>query len=127
MSSVVLDASALLALSNGEPGADQVAAVLDQAVISAVNLSEVAAKLIEKGVPAEAMRESLDALGLTVVPFDAELAYQAGLLRALTRERGLSLGDRAGLALARSLSVPILTADQSWRGLTVGPEIRHIR
>ncbi len=78
-------------------------------------------------MPARSIREAIDTLNLVIVPFDAELAYLTGLLRTATRAAGLSLGDRACLALAQRLSAPVLTADQAWKGLDVGVEIRHIR
>ena len=127
MAEVVLDASALLALLNAEPGAEHVAEVLPQAAISAVNLSEVVAKLADAGMPDQAIRDALQGLPLDVVPFDTEQAYQAGLLRPATRSVGLSLGDRGCLNLARSLGLPALTADRTWEQLSVGAKVRVIR
>ena len=127
MSRAVLDASALLALLNGEPGADVVAAHLLDGAIGAVNLSEVVARLVEAGMPEEAVRSTVGGLGLSVHEFDAEQAHRAGLLRLETRSLGLSLGDRACLALGARLEVPVLTADRSWSGLKVGVKVRVIR
>ncbi len=95
MSSWVLDASALLALLNCEPGSERVAAALPDAAISSVNLSEVVVKLVDEGGNQSEIRSYLDALGLVIFEFDTELAYQTGFLRPLTRTVGLSLGDRA--------------------------------
>src|SRR5579863_1114878 len=115
MQSYVLDASALLALLNQEPGCERVAScIANGAVISTVNLCEVAAKLSDAGVPEEIIREALSVLGISIVDFDALLAYDAGLLRPLTRQVGLSLGDRACLALARHLELPAVTTDKVW-------------
>ncbi len=127
MAEVVLDASALLALLNGEPGADLVAAALPRAAISALNLSEVVAKLAEAGMPETAIREALQGLQLDVVPFDVEQAYEAGLLRAATKGVGLSLGDRGCLGLALRLGLPALTADRRWEELSIGALVRVIR
>ena len=127
MSEAVLDASAPLALLQGEPGAERVAAALPRAAISGVNLSEVVAKLTDGGLPAEAIRASLAGLDLDVRPFDEVLAYDAGELRPATRARGLSLADRACLALARRLDAKALTADRAWLGLEVGVVIEAIR
>jgi ribonuclease VapC len=124
---VVLDASAVLALLQGEAGAGRVAAALEAAAISAVNLSEVAAKLAEAGVPEGAARDALDALGMEVVVFEAELAWAAGRLRTLTRAAGLSLGDRACLALGSARSARVLTADRAWIGLVPGVRVEVIR
>jgi ribonuclease VapC len=128
VSSVVLDASALLALLNREPGAGVVATALaDGASICAVNLSEVVAKLAEIGAPEEAIRQALDSLGLEILDFGADLAYQAGMMRPATRQIGLSLGDRCCLALGKHLGLPVLTADRAWLDLAVGVEVRAIR
>jgi ribonuclease VapC len=128
VSSSVLDASALLALANGEPGANRVAtAVSDGAAISAVNLSEVAARLADRGLPGPTIQGNLDALSLEVVAFDRHLAYQAGLLRPLTRAIGLSLGDRACLALGQRFGLPVLTTDRAWATLSLGVQIEVIR
>lgn len=123
---VVVDASAVLAYLNREQGKEMAAAYLEGAVISAVNLAEVIAKLTEAFTPDE-IREGLNALDMTVMPFDAEQANATGLLRPTTKLLGLSLGDRACLALAQRLDVPALTADGAWKGVDVGVEIRHIR
>jgi ribonuclease VapC len=127
MPEVVVDASALLALLNAEPGTDVVAEALPGGVISAVNLSEVVAKLCEAGMPEKAIHQALQPLGLEIVPFDEEQAYQAGLLRTATQNIGVSLGDRACLSLAKMLGVSALTADRAWAGLSVGATIKVIR
>jgi ribonuclease VapC len=124
---VVLDASAILALLNSEPGSRVVEESLSEAAVSAVNLSEVISKLSERGMPEAAIRIALEGLGLDVHPFDAVTAYSAGRLRPATRGLGLSMGDRACLALGMSLSAPVLTADSSWKKLKVGVRIRLIR
>jgi ribonuclease VapC len=127
VSEIVLDASALIAVLREEPGAATVEAVLDAAAVSTVSLSEVQAKLVERGTPAELAWSWLLDLDLAVIDFDAAQARMAGDLRYLTRARGLSLGDRACLALARALGVPAMTADRAWAGLKVGIEIRSVR
>ena len=127
VSSVVLDASAILALLNDEEGAEAVARSLPEASVSAVNLSEVAGKLFDLGMPERDVREAIDALGLEIHPFDREMAFEAGLLRRATSRQGLSLGDRACLALGKMLGRPVLTADRSWRAVRAGVRIRVIR
>ena len=124
----VVDTSAVLALLWEEPGADTIAAVLDRASISAVNWSELVAVMAERGLPDEAIRNSLSALPVAaVVPFDGDQADLAGRLRRTTRHAGLSLGDRACLALGLALGLPILTADRAWRDLNIGADVRLIR
>lgn len=127
MSSVVLDASALLALLAREPGWEVVAATIPGAVISAVNLSEVVAKLADRTVPGDAIRAAIEGLGIEVAPFESELAYAAGLLRPLTRGHGLAFGDRACLALARQRDSVAVTADRLWLRLDLGVEVRCLR
>ena len=127
MPEAVIDASALLALLNAEPGADTVAQALPGAVISAVNLSEVVAKLSQAGLPENAVRQALQPLGLSVEPFEEEQAYQAGLLHTATRRLGLSLGDRACLGLAQQLGVPGLTADKTWAEISSVASVTVIR
>lgn len=128
MSNSVLDASALLALLNGEPGSEIVAGALaGGAAMSAVNLSEVVAKLAELGMTSDLIHQVIDQLGIEVVAFDTDLGYQAGMLRPLTRTAGLSLGDRACLAVAHWLRLPALTADRSWMANNVQVDIRLLR
>jgi len=124
---IVIDASALLALLNSEPGADKVARAIPGAAISALNLSEVVGKLCSAGLPEKSIRQALLGLGLEVVPFDEEQAYEAGMLRTATDGAGLSLGDRGCLGLARKLGLPALTADRSWLKLLAGITVRVIR
>jgi PIN domain nuclease of toxin-antitoxin system len=124
---VVLDASALLALVNAEPGAEIVAAALADATIGTVNLAEVVSKLIELGIrEQDAWAEASD-LVPSVVDFDADLARRTARLRLPTRALGLSLGDRACLALAERLRLPALTADRAWQNLSIPVEIRLVR
>jgi PIN domain nuclease of toxin-antitoxin system len=127
LSEVVLDASAVLALLNAEPGGEKVEETIPGAAISTVNLSEVVAKLAEAGMPEDAVRKVLGDIGLDIHPFDAELAYRTGALRPQTRNLGLSLGDRACVALGIRLGLPVLTTDRNWRSLDVGIEVRAIR
>ncbi len=127
MSDVILDASALLTIFLAEPGADQALRALPTAVISAVNLVEVAAKLQERGMPDDRVRAAIEALELNIVALDSSLAIEAGLLRAHTRSAGLSLGDRACLALARSRGGVALTADRAWEKLDIGVSVELVR
>jgi PIN domain nuclease of toxin-antitoxin system len=123
----ILDASAVLALLNNESGADAVRDTLPNAAISAVNLAEVISRLIAVGMPEDKTKEILSALGLEVAPFTEEEAFQRGLLYPKTKPMGLSLGDRACLALAKVRGVRALTADRSWQALDIGVQIELIR
>jgi ribonuclease VapC len=128
MISCVLDASALLAFLKQEGGVEEVAtAITNGAVISAVNFSEVVSKLSDGGMPEAAIHDALDPISLSIIDFDVNLAYQVGSLRLLTRRAGLSLGDRACLALAQRLGVPAFTTDRAWKDLSLGIEVQVIR
>jgi PIN domain nuclease of toxin-antitoxin system len=104
-----------------------VARTLPGAAIGAVNLAEVVGKLAERGMPAREIRSALEGLALEVHPFDQELAYVTGQLRGRTRARGLSLGDRACLALGLRLALPVFTADRTWAGVGLDLRIQVVR
>ena len=123
----VLDASALLAYLQREPGADSVKAVLGGALMSTVNWTEVVQKAADSEGDATELRTALESLGLVLEPFSAFQADIAGSLREPTRDFGLSLGDRACLALAIEKGEKVLTADRVWRRLSLGVGIEVIR
>ncbi len=125
--SVVFDASAILTIAFAEDGADVAVRDLEGAIVSSVNASEVVAKLIDRGATAEEARTAFLKFNLHVRPFDQQLAITAGQMRAQTRAGGLSLGDRACLALASREGARVVTADRSWRDVNLGVEITVIR
>ena len=127
MAEWVLDASAALAVLRGEPGAEQVEPRLTQAVMSAANYAEVISKLVDYGAASDLAVRAAAELGLFVTPLDEPTAIRAGALRRTTRAHGLSLGDRACLALAERLALPVLTADRAWADLDLGVEVVLIR
>ncbi len=130
MSPIVLDASAALAILFGEAGADAFdrdSQLMDRAVMSAVNVAEVMAKLVAKGVPAERAWSMATQPIREIVDFNGAHARLAGSLIAETRSRGLSLADRACLALGISLKAAVYTADRQWKGLRFGVPIHLIR
>ena len=129
MSETVLDASAVLAYLLGEPGEGEVGEVLEHGygVISAINLSEVAAKLADGGMSDAEIDAVVAALDMRVVPFDTGQALACARLRGSTRPLGLSLGDRACLALAEQLSLSVITTDRAWSALSVAVPIRVLR
>ncbi len=111
---MVLDASAVLALLLGEPGADRVTeAILDGAEMTTANFAEVATKYVLRGAVAEA-RALQTRLPVALVAVDQDLALRAALMAEATRPAGLSLGDRLCLALAQRSVSPALTAGRSW-------------
>ena len=110
----ILDASAVVALLYDEPGAKKVLDLLEGGAISAVNVSEVLARMVRDGEEIAEARKAIEVLRLDVVPFNEEYAYEAGGLIAITKDYGLSLGDRACLATARKLKLPVFTSDRQW-------------
>ena len=128
MSRIVLDASALLAVLNREPGAEKLTPqLLSAATSSTVNLAEVQSKLVSRGIgPDEAWEAALSPIREAAV-FTGEQAKIAGSLIAQTSSFGLSLGDRACLALGIALKAPVYTADRSWKNLKLGVRIHLVR
>ncbi len=133
MAAAVLDASALLAYLRDEPGADVVAdAIAGGAAISTVNLAEVLGRAAEHGDEPARLASQMRERGLldgaiSVESFSDEDAIEVARLRPETRARGLSLGDRACIALARRLGLPALTADTAWSRLDLDVALRQIR
>ena len=127
VSKFVLDSSALLALFFKEPGGQAVFEYLPGALLSAINLSEMVSKTIETGMPLEEARHVFTAFPCEIVPFDDEQAYLAASLRRATRSAGLSLGDRACLALGLQSGATVVTADRTWEKCDVGVKVIQIR
>lgn len=124
---IALDASALLALLFAEPGHEQVAAVIDDCCLSSVNLAEVASRFARDGHdPVAAVSQIADS-GIEIVPFLADDAAMTAMLDPPTRRTGLSLGDRACLALALARGIPAMTADRAWALLDLDIEVQLIR
>ena len=127
MAEWVLDASAVLAGLRNETGGDRVLPVMGMSLLGAVNLAEIATRLLDLGISAADIDGLPERLRCEVVPFDEDLALSVGRLRVQTRHFGLSLGDRACLALAQREGLPVLTGDQAWAALDVGVEVVLIR
>ena len=127
MSAVVFDSSVLIAILRQEPGSEVGEQSLNDALISTVNLAEVATYLARNSVPPETIDRALTAFPIEVVPFNREQGLIAGCLYPASKSLGLSLGDRACLALAKSKSLPVLTADKAWLELEINVDIKSIR
>ena len=129
MSDIVLDASAILAFLQQEPGAARVESALleERCHLLTINLAEVLSRLSDWQVPVAEAEARITATDVELVPFDRELARLTADLRQHTRHLGLSLGDRACLALTRATSARALTADRSWVTLDLGVAIECIR
>lgn len=129
MNKFVLDTSAVLAYLFEEAGADKVSPILEtgSGLISSVNYAELVSKLIDQGMPPAIIRETMFSLELTLVDHDETQAFITGELRAVSKAFGLSLGDRACLALGIVKQLPVLTADRVWLNVPVQTEVRVIR
>ena len=124
---LVLDASSLLAFLHKEPGAEQVWSALSGALVGAVNWSEVVQKSLQRQADVTGMRQEFTEAGVVFVPFTVEQAEIAAHLWGTTRAFGLSLGDRACLALAVERQLTVLTADRAWSKLSLEVDIQFIR
>lgn len=127
MVEAVLDASALIALLRKEPGAEKVAAVLTRSCISSVNLAETYGKMVEYGKRLEDVAYHVERLCIPVVPFHGEHAQLAASFWKQTRSVGMSLGDRACLALALQSGLPAYTTEEDWLKCDVGVQVVKIR
>lgn len=129
MALTVLDASVIIAAVLGEPGGDDVFDMVDSALVSAVNVAEVYTYASVNGLPTDAFDAFFAETGIEIAPFDHDLAVSTGRLVAITRKIGLSLGDRACLALAKARGATVLTADRPWEKVAgdVGVSIALLR
>jgi PIN domain nuclease of toxin-antitoxin system len=124
---IALDASALLAFLFREPGHERVGAILDTACLSTINLAEVIGRFVRDGHDADPVLRRLTATAIEIVPFTAADAALAASLIPATQALGLSLGDRACLALALARDIPAITADRVWIQLQIGVMVQLIR
>ncbi len=126
-STVVLDASAVLAFLQKEGGANVVTAAINDSVISTVNWSEVIKKLLTRNVDVSSIAEKMRSLGLRILPFELVESEMAGAIYMITQESGLSLADRACLAVATKLDAPAYTTDREWLNVDLDLDIKLIR
>jgi ribonuclease VapC len=124
---IVLDSSALLAMLFFEPGHERVAELVPQSCMATVNLAEVLGRLARDGRTLDQMLDRLDQMGIAWIDFDRQLAIGAAALLLPTMPFGLSLGDRACLALARLRGLPAVTADRAWAKLDIGIRVEVVR
>ena len=124
MSAIVFDSSVVIAILKQSRGFKSAEKTLSDALISTINLAEVATYLARNSVPSDTIQEVLASFPIQVIPFEETLAIQTGCLYPSCKHLGLSLGDRACLALAISRKLPVLTADQVWSKLDLGIPIQ---
>jgi ribonuclease VapC len=127
MASGVLDASAVLAHIQKERGSEGIVEVAPDAIMSAVNLAEVYSKLMDRGLSQSDADSIIYRYGFEIAPFDEGLAQRSGALRLQTKRLGLSLADRACLALAQREALPVYTTDRAWTKLNIGIDVRVVR
>lgn len=121
MSTFILDASAILALLFSEPGKERVEEILEDSYVGRINVTEVLTKLIERGASLNEARDNFNDLRISVIEFDSLQSEKIAELRPHTKQNGLSLGDRACLALAIQENATAVTADRNWTSLNVCP------
>jgi ribonuclease VapC len=121
-----LDSSALLAVSKGERGAEFVIELINSkdCVISSVNMAEVATRLLDLGLPAHELQRAVTQFGVDVIDFNPEQSLACAALRPMTKSAGLSLGDRACLALAKLMEGVAVTADQAWQDVRMSADVK---
>ncbi len=120
-------------------------AVAEQgALVSAPNFAEALSKLIDRRpaladeLPAPGPKMTAETVAtlpgmpmaggaISVEPFTVHDALLCAKFRQATKGSGLSLADRACLALARRIGAPALTADSAWTKLRVGVTVTLIR
>lgn len=123
----VVDSSVVLAYILNEPGGQELLVPRRCHHLSIVNLAEVYTKIAERGGDIDDARRVIETLGIRIRAFREVHAEGVGALRPLTSHRGLSFGDRACLALARIVDLPVLTADRKWADLDLGLDVRQVR
>ena len=129
MTPYILDTSALLAHLWKEPGEARVTQLLstERCLLGATNLAELVSKVIERGLPASEVPVLISSLNVEIIPLTHDQAALTGILRQSTRHLGLSLGDRACLALAKIQDGVAITADRPWQTLDLSVAIECIR
>lgn len=123
----VIDASALLAMLWNEDGAKIVEDNIENSILSSVNLAEIYSKMSDRNIDINQAKQLLESLGFGIFNFDSNQALLCAKLRINTKEFGLSLGDRACMALAIQENLPIITADRIWLKVDIGLKIISIR
>lgn len=124
---VVHDASSLLAVAFREPGGEVARAALRGSLVSSINWSEVIQKVQARGKDTKQLAQLYIGLGVTIVPFGLETAERTASLYSETRAYGLSLGDRACLALGLETSREVYTADTRWTEISLEIKVTAIR
>jgi len=123
----VLDSSAVLAVIFNEPGGEKIVDLLQGGLLSTVSLAEIHTRLLLDGRPADFAWNRILSMGFEVCFFDDEQARLAAEMIGKTRPFGLSLGDRACLALAIQRKAKVYTTDRVWKNFALGIDVELIR
>ncbi len=119
----VLDAYALLAYLEDEPGADQVRSLLLRAeegkielAMTVVNLGEVwyAIARADSAATADRLAQEIQGMAIEVVDVDWSLTREAAALKA---KGGVSYSDCFAAALARQRKAEVITGDPEFKRL----------
>ncbi len=124
---IALDASALLAFMFREPGHEYVASLIEDSCMSSVNMAEVLGRFERDGHAPRQVAQALRSTSIEFVDFDENHAEMVATLVPTTQPYGLSLADRACLALAASRGIPAITADRVWADIKLGVDVQLIR
>ena len=124
---IILDASAIIAYLDGEPGSEVVEQWLPDSAASMINVCEVISVLVGQGKPEEQVSQRVHELVPVIVPFSWDIARITAALIVDTQPKGLGLGDRAALATAKIMNLPVLTSEPRWLDVSTGVDIRLIR
>jgi ribonuclease VapC len=127
MTIVVLDASAILAVIQREPGGEEVLKPKLTLLVSTVNVAEVRSKLVDRGFEREAIDKALSLIDMETVSFDAEQAILSSDIRLASKTGGLSLGDRCCVACAIQRGGILYTTDKAWAEVDLPVEVKLLR
>lgn len=117
----------MITLDFDDDGHERVAEQLDDSCLSSVNLAEVASRFARDGHDPRELCQRITESTVEIVPFLTSDAAIAAALVPITQEHGLSLGDRACLALAMTRQIPALTADRAWASLNLPVAVQLIQ
>jgi ribonuclease VapC len=122
----VMDSSAILAILRGEPGCEYVQELMDseECAMSSINMAEVGSKLIDYGLPPEEFPRIARQLQIDIIDFNTEQSIQSAQIRKITRSAGLSLGDRACVALTQLIQGCVVTSDRAWLDVAEATQIK---
>jgi len=122
-SKIVFDSSALIALFAKEKGFEVIKQHLKNAIISSVNIAEVYKYCIDvQNLTEDECNDIVNISGVKIIEFDQKQALTTAQIYPKTKKYGLSLGDRACIALAIEKECSVLTCDKIWEKVHIDVE-----